>query len=166
MVQGTPYLMCGPSQSPTANSPCDPGVIASDAEDGPSIQGGVLLCPPPGCQSNGCSGNRLGKLGTLGMEGMSHSAAAVTSYLPLIFDMQALPGPLHESMTPLTHCQTFDTAGEKDIPACGVDTSNSTAIGSTFLVTFVVGSMESRLPEFYNGFNIHDLNLVLFVSCV
>ena len=28
--------------------------------------------------------------------------------------------------------------GEKDVPACGVDTSNSTAIGTTFAVYFVV----------------------------
>ena len=79
--------MCGQGQSPTISTPCDPGVVALDSEDGTSLQGSVLLCPPPGCQSNGCSGNHI---------------------------------------------------GEKDIPACGVDTSNSTAIGSTFLVTFVV----------------------------
>ena len=80
--------MCQPGVSPTASHPCEPGVSADDAQDGPSIQSGVLLCPPPNCRSTGCSGSHL---------------------------------------------------GEKDVPACGIDTSNnSTAVGTTFVLTFVV----------------------------
>ena len=36
--RGTPYILCQAGVSPTAEKPCEPGVIATDAQDGPSIQ--------------------------------------------------------------------------------------------------------------------------------
>ena len=86
-AQGTPYLLCQPGISPTATIPCEPGVIADDAQDGPGIQHMVLLCPPAGCLATGCGGQLL---------------------------------------------------VEKDIPACGVDTSHAMAVGTTYRLPFVV----------------------------
>ena len=36
--RGTSYARCTSGQSPTANSPCEEGVVASDAVDGVAIQ--------------------------------------------------------------------------------------------------------------------------------
>ena len=36
--RGTPYILCQAGVSPTADKPCEPGVIATDAQDGSSIQ--------------------------------------------------------------------------------------------------------------------------------
>ncbi|GAX81803.1 hypothetical protein CEUSTIGMA_g9231.t1 [Chlamydomonas eustigma] len=85
--QGTPYEMCEAGVVPTAEVPCELGVIAMDAVDGNISTHNILLCPPANCISSGCSGNYI---------------------------------------------------GEKPVSACGVDTSNATAVGSTFLLTYLV----------------------------
>ncbi len=45
-------------------------------------------------------------------------------------------------MCPTPNCMSTGCSGnhiwEKDVPSCGVDTSNSTAVGTTFVVSFVV----------------------------
>ncbi len=45
-------------------------------------------------------------------------------------------------MCPPPNCTSTGCAGnhiwEKDVPACGIDTSNATAVGTTFILAFVV----------------------------
>ncbi|KAJ9522297.1 hypothetical protein QJQ45_008126 [Haematococcus lacustris] len=85
--QGWQYVLCPPNASPAPDQPCDPGVVASDEEDGPAIQRQVLLCPPAGCESElgGCVGHRVFEKDVADCGIDTGTTAAVGSTFSLVF---------------------------------------------------------------------------------
>ncbi|KAJ9523171.1 hypothetical protein QJQ45_024097, partial [Haematococcus lacustris] len=85
--QGWQYVLCPPNVSPAPDQPCDPGVVASDAEDGPAIQRQVLLCPPEGCEGElgGCVGHRVFEKDVADCGIDTGTTAAVGSTFSLVF---------------------------------------------------------------------------------
>ncbi|KAJ9522781.1 hypothetical protein QJQ45_019807, partial [Haematococcus lacustris] len=85
--QGWQYVLCPPNVSPAPDQPCDPGVVASDEEDGPAIQRQVLLCPPAGCEGElgGCVGHRVFEKDVADCGIDTGTTAAVGSTFSLVF---------------------------------------------------------------------------------
>jgi hypothetical protein len=79
---GWRYLLCAPGQTPLTQQPCDPGVSASDAQDGVAIQRQVLLCPPADCfgSAQGCVGHRVYEKDVLACGIDTQSADVGTTY--------------------------------------------------------------------------------------
>ena len=139
-IQGIPYLMCPAGETPTANLPCELGVEASDLEDGLSIQDYVSQESIPECPATPKTWVKVHN------HPHSDSDAAGLACHPLAAYPKGLPPSLLKPQVlicPPAACQSNGTCsgsyvGDKDIISCGIDTSNSTAIGTTFTLTFEV----------------------------
>ncbi|KAK3239186.1 hypothetical protein CYMTET_50871 [Cymbomonas tetramitiformis] len=91
--QGHSYLPCATSElAESEGEVCDPGVTATDPEDG-DLTAAVLACPPQSCLTGG-SGNCQGhEYAVKGLQGCLNTSAAVGSLIEvefLVFD-NAIP---------------------------------------------------------------------------
>ncbi|KAJ9507832.1 hypothetical protein QJQ45_019262 [Haematococcus lacustris] len=108
--RGWQYLLCPDGVAPEPDKPCEPGVIASDQEDGQAIESQVLLCPPADCYDSAasCVGHRAFEKDILAC-GIDTSAADIGSTFSLVFqvyDSGGLSASLARVVVVVSPCAT------------------------------------------------------------
>lgn len=170
--KGWPYVRCSSDQVPTVSQPCETGAIASDAVDGPAIQGWILMCPSPACSGSngGCSGDRVidKQPSACGIDSINHDIGTTLSLSFAVYNSAGLGSSIQRVLQIVSPCNStqFYCMGvcsniDCDLlvaivnasPTIPSSASSSLTAGSPTLVLLPYGNLDSSTQWGLSGKN-------------
>ncbi|KAK3279832.1 hypothetical protein CYMTET_12304 [Cymbomonas tetramitiformis] len=110
LKQHSSYKPCGWDEVPTTEFMCDPGVEASDAEDG-NLTAEVLACPPVCITAKDCEGHQLSRKGLAGCLDTSAEVGTVFAVEFVVYDHSSpsLLSTAYRYITIVSACDVGET---------------------------------------------------------